>query len=114
MIKHEVKTSKELKELYDGSALTVEGIDTSDESLNGYIEWLNENTGCFKGEPEFWIISGETMNCEYNPRKYYPDNLQIVCVKLDTFLDIGKLVLSRFNIGARWFDDVVDNIRCRG
>lgn len=108
MIKHVVNTRDELDELYKGSALTIEGLDDSDESLNRYTEWLNKNVGGFKGEPEFYVIHGETMNAEYGA--YYPDDLNIVCVKLDCFIKFGLLAVKRFQIGARWFDDVVNNI----
>lgn len=109
MITHTVETTEEFTTLYNSSALTMEGLDL--DSLEEYAEWINQNSGGFKGEPEFWIISGERMNEEYGTD--YPEDLNIVCVNLNDLFGIGKLVLARFSIGARWFDDVVDNNRRR-
>lgn len=114
MIKHEVTTVDELDELYDDSALTLMGLKTSDDSLGEYVEWINENSEGFKGEPEFWVITGEMMNRTYHPDRFedfYPNDLHIVCVKLNDLFGLGKLALKRFDIGARWFDDVVDNLK---
>lgn len=105
MIIHHVQGTEEFENLYNDSALTMIGL--SLDSLGEYADWINQNSGGFKGEPEFWIISGERMNEEYGTD--YPEDLHIVCVKLSDLSDLGNLIIARFSVGARWFDDVVDN-----
>jgi hypothetical protein len=100
------------KKLYDGSALTFEGLDISGENLNDLYEFLEKN-GLFKRE--CYVISGKEMNKHYHltDSNAYPDDLTIVCVELSNFDSITKITMARFELGGRWFDDVVDNNRRR-
>lgn len=108
-------TEKELKELYDDSALTWEGLDTSDENLEAVIEWIRSCGTELKSET-FYITSGKDMNAfcgGLTGNNAYPDDLSIVSIMLSDIEDVGKIILRRFEVGGRWFDDVVDNNKRR-
>ena len=110
MNKIQVTDRKTLDELYNESAFTIEGLSTDDESLGQLAEWV-KNLTAFKRE-DFYIIEGRTMNREYNltGTNAYPEtNCTLVCIKLSDLEKPLALTLPRFEIGGRWFDDVVAN-----
>ena len=110
MNKIQVTDRKTLDELYNESAFTIEGLSSDDESLGQLAEWV-KNLTAFKRE-DFYIIEGRTMNREYNltGTNAYPEtNCTLVCIKLSDLEKPLALTLPRFEIGGRWFDDVVDN-----
>ena len=43
----------------------------------------------------------------------YPNDLNIVSIKLENIKDVFKMSIPIFDIGARWFSDIVDNNRVR-
>ena len=99
-----------LVNLYDQSALTWEGMSDDADNLQAIADWLEDN-GCPLKHPEIYRISGRTMNTQYHLTNdnRYPDDLTILCIPLDNIENSTKLVSLRFDVGARWFDDVVDN-----
>ena len=90
-----------------GSALTIEGL--AKESIVDFIEWVKQYTP-MKSETAY-IISGDTMNKVYHltGSNAYPNDLTIVSIKLEDMENAMAVVMPRFQIGARWFDDIVDN-----
>ena len=40
----------------------------------------------------------------------YSDDLNIVCVDLNDLENFNKIVLHRFEVGARWLDDIISNL----
>ena len=98
-------TTEELRTL--GSALTMEGL--AEESIPDFIEWIKEYTP-MKSETAY-IISGKTMNEVYclTGDNAYPDDLTIVSIKLEDMEKPMAIIMPRFQIGARWFDDIVEN-----
>ena len=101
----QVTTNAEARKLYDCSALTWEGLDT--ESLSDVIAWMQEyhvNTD----KVVFHVIEGKVMNALYEltGSNAYPTNLNIVSV---TGVDSIKLAIPRFQVGGKWFNDIVDN-----
>ena len=48
------------------------------------------------------------MNNLYNAD--YSDDLNIVCVDLNKLENFNKIVLRRFEVGARWLDDIISNL----
>lgn len=64
----------------------------------------------------FYVTSGKDMN-EFcgglTGDNAYPDDLSIVSIKLSDIKDVSKIILRRFEVGGRWFDDIVDNNRRR-
>ena len=110
MNKIQVTDRKTLDELYNESAFTIEGLSTDDESLGQLAEWV-KNLTAFKRE-DFYIIEGRTMNREYDltGTNAYPEkDCTLVCIKLSDLEKPLALTLPRFEIGGRWFDDVVAN-----
>lgn len=104
-----VDSKKKCEELRKSSAFTIEGLETSNDSLGGLRDWINTYT-LLKNE-RFHVISGCDMNQWYklSGDNAYPDNLDIVCIKLEDIEDVSKIVMPRFAIGGRWLDDVIDN-----
>ena len=104
-----VSTKEQLDALYKQSALTWEGLTTDEENLNAVKEWLAEHGAILEGtEPTFHIITGELMNDAYGlmGSNAYPEDLSIVAV---TDIQQTKVMIARFEVGGRWFDDIVDN-----
>lgn len=101
-----VTTKEQLDKLYDNSAFTIEGI--TEESIPDMIEWLKENTVFTTNELIVYVIKGNVMNNMYNlhGNNAYNNDFTIVSV-ID--IDLIKVALKRFNVGGRWFDDIVDN-----
>lgn len=100
----------DLKALYDDSALTIEGFKTDEDNLKALANWLEEHN-CKMRNDDFYVVKGALMNKVYGLTgdNAYRDELPIVCVKLSDLSDVHKIVTARFELGARWFDDVVDN-----
>lgn len=104
-----VSTKLELQALYNESALTWEGLAADEENLNAVENWLNEHGAILKTiEPTFHIITGEMMNTVYGltGSNAYPSDLTLVSV---TDINQMKIIMPRFEVGGRWFDDIVDN-----
>lgn len=107
----ELKTKEELNKLYNQSALTVIGLEVNNDMFNQFTNWLIEKNALLDNkELVFYIIKGQTMNEIYQLTgdNAYPNDLNIVSVDNDA-LNISKLIIKRFEIGAKWFDDIVDN-----
>lgn len=106
----EVTTKKQLNELYKHSALTLEGLVL--ESLPDFEGWLNKHHADTTNL-EFWVTKGAVMNKHYKltGNNAYPDDLNIVsCMGVCI---MPNIMVRRFEIGGRWFDDIVDNNLCR-
>ena len=103
-----VSTKTELDALYNQSAFTIEGLLADNENLSALEEWLREHNALTHDNHTFHIVTGRLMNRAYNltGNNAYPDDCTIVSV---TGIDLLKLVIPRFEVGGRWFDDIVDN-----
>lgn len=105
-----VKDGGTLDRLYDGSALTFEGLAVA--SIPELKKWIEETMGEKMTRPEFFVIKGELMNDYYHltGNNAYPNDLTIVSAELDSIgKNWSKLIMPRFAVGGRWFDDIVDN-----
>ena len=102
-------TSETLEELYNNSAFTYEGL--TEESIKDLVDYLKDFYKPELAEVTVYVTSGKLMNDHYNltGSNRYPDDLNIVSLKLDNFNDVGRLAILKLRIGARWFDDIVDN-----
>ena len=93
--------------LYNTSAITIEGL--FEDSISDYVNWIKQHSkmNC----DNVYIISGKVMNEYYNlsGTNAYNDDVTIVSVPLESNLDAMNLSIKKFEIGARWFDDIVDN-----
>ena len=90
-----VETKEQLKELYDSSAMTWEGLREEDYEIA-----LKE---CGQENADGYITKGSVMNkiCKLTGDNAYPDDLNIFSIK-----DFKGLAIQ---YGARWIDDVIDN-----
>ena len=104
-----ISTKEQLDNLYNQSALTWEGMDTDEGNLNAIQRWLGDHKALLENtEPTFHITAGKLMNDTYGltGTNAYPDDLNIISV---TDIDQMAIVMPRFEVGGRWFDDIVDN-----
>ena len=104
-----VFTKEQLDELYNEGALTWEGLSTSEDNLNAVMEWLKDHKAIIEGvEPTFHITTGRLMNKYYGLTgdNAYHNDLSIVSV---TDIIDYQVAIARFEVGGRWFDDIVDN-----
>ena len=90
-----VETKEQLKELYDSSAMTWEGL--REEDFGVALEM------CGAEGAKGYITKGSAMNkiCKLTGDNAYPDDLNIFSIK-----DFKGLAIQ---YGARWIDDVIDN-----
>lgn len=103
-----VTESEQFDYLYNDSALTLEGL--TEDSIGDFIDWIAERAE-FKTEPTAYVIKGRDMNNHYGLTgdNAYPNDLSIVSVPLEIMENPGAIVIPRFQIGGRWFDDIVEN-----
>lgn len=101
-----VTSKEEIEELRNRSALTMEGLLADENNLKDFEDWIKQYTPTDK--IVFHIISGKLMSDSYHLTgdNRYPDDLEIVSV---TGIDQGSIAIPRFQIGARWLDDIIDN-----
>lgn len=106
-----VTTRNQLQELYDKSALTWEGMTTDEGNLREIENWVKEHA-VNTDKIVFHIITGKVMNETYGltGRNAYKDDLTIVAL---TGINTAPLAVPRFEVGGRWFDDIVDNNQYR-
>lgn len=105
-----ITTKEELDNLYAHSALTIEGL--AEDSISDFVDWLVSNTDIMTENLVVYVIKGKVMNDNYNltGNNRYPDDLTLVSV---VDIDLMKVTIKRFEIDARWFDDIVDNNAAR-
>lgn len=105
-----VTTRKQLDKLYNCSALIVIGLQDSDEELKAFGKWIQCRSKISQPLP-IYIIKGKTMNEEYGLTKEnaYPEEINLISVDLNDIEMGSKIILERFSIGGRWFDDIVNN-----
>lgn len=104
-------TVEELKNFENTSALTIEGLKDDEQNLSAYEDWMHEY-GVDTSELVFNVVKGSVMNKVYKLKgnNAYPDDLSIVVA---TGINTAPLIIPRFMVGARWFDDIVANNAAR-
>lgn len=90
-------------ELYDTSAMTVQGYIPSELDL--YINHFKDVCG-LHDDATLYLFDGKTYNDFYGMEGdcRYPDDLHMFSIKLD---DMDNCMGARALV--RWFDDIVDN-----
>jgi len=90
-----VTKKEQLKELYNCSAMTWEGL--AEESFNEALEV------CGGENANGYVTKGKVMNeiCHLTGSNAYPEDLNIFSI--DKFKGLAMMY------GARWMDDVIDN-----
>lgn len=106
-----VKTERVFNELYNDNAFTFVGLSLTDDLLEMLNNVFEENDLLAKPIENLYVLKGEYINNLLNLTgdNRYPDDLTIISIKLDNFKNIGKLAIFKLKIGARWFNDIVDN-----
>ena len=105
-----VTTKAQLDELYKDWSLTMEGFSPEEANLRDLLDWVRELTP-LKRE-DIYTIEGAVMNREYGltGTNAYPDkDCTLVCVKLADMEHPKRVTMPRFQIGGRWFYDIVEN-----
>ena len=99
--------SKTLEELVKGSALTFEGL--AESSFDEFLDWVKDIAGL--KTRRLYVTKGKLANSEWllTGDNAYRNDLNIVSVKLDDMEDQSKIVMARFQVGARWMNDIHDN-----
>jgi len=95
---------------YDRSALTFFGIVPEEAHL--YRDFFKQVTEIDETQP-CYMYTGKMMNDHYGltETNAYPDDLCIITFMPETFKNYMAVAIPRFQIGGRWFDDVVENNR---
>ena len=106
-----------IRELENGSAFTWVGLSGLENDKNIILESFEKEGVLNKAVEvfEFYTWNGELMNQIYNltGNNSYPEDLTFVSIPLNNFINIGKLAILKFQYGARWLDDIVDNNKRR-
>lgn len=96
-----------LKMLEENSALTLEGL--NEEDALHFMEWVKNLTPVT--DEVVYIIKGKIMNIAYGltGKNAYPNDLTLQAIPLNVVENLMALVIPKFEIGGRWFDDIVAN-----
>ena len=102
-----------IRELENGSAFTWEGLSGLENDKEVILDDFKKANVLDDVETfEFYTWKGELMNQIYQltGSNAYPEDLTFVSIPLSMFNNnVGKLALVKFQLGARWLDDIVDN-----
>ena len=102
-----------IRELENGSAFTWEGLSGLENDKEVILDDFKKANVLDDVEIfEFYTWKGELMNQIYQltGSNAYPEDLTFVSIPLSMFNNnVGKLALVKFQLGARWLDDIVDN-----
>ena len=109
-----VTTKAQLDALYEDWSLTVEGLRPDGKNLKELLDWVRELTPLRR--EDVYTVEGAVMNREYGltGTNAYPEtDCTLVCVKLADMEHPDCVTMPRFQIGGRWFTDIVENNRAR-
>lgn len=108
-----VTTKSQIKKL--GSALTIVGLEIGEHGSEAFAKWCDKTAKFKSDSPVGYLIKGEVMNKLYglNGRNAYPADLNIISFDLKDFLDPHSFVMARFQVDAKWLDDIIDNNAAR-
>ena len=105
-------TNAHLDYFYADWSFAVGGVIPDKANVDALMDWL-KNEGVLKNQEEYEVfkVSGKQMNEKYSltGTNAYNETYTILVLPLNNFSNVGKLAISRFNIGGRWFTDIVDN-----
>ena len=105
-----VTTKAQLDALYEDWSLTIEGFAPDEKNLKELLDWVRELTP-LKRE-DVYAVEGAVMNRVYHltGTNAYPEkDCTLVCIKLSDMENHRAVIYPRFQIGGRWFTDIVDN-----
>lgn len=99
----------QLAHLDETEAIVVEGLE--EDSIQAFVNWASDIAGTSVDVVEVYVMKGELLNRAWTltGTNRYPDDLTIVAVSFDQLYHPGSLAIPRFNVGARWWSDVMEN-----
>lgn len=97
-----VETKNEVNELINSSAITMIGLIEGEDGDLAFRNHLDE----YLDDKTIYITKGALINELYGSD--LPEDLRIVSLK---YSKLGKLPIIRIQIGAKWFDDFIDNLQ---
>lgn len=101
----EGRVDEMLDEFYNSSAFTFEGIVVNQHDMEELMEYLKSRDYAPDNNVAWYWFNGDVMNKKYRltGTNAYSDDL--------TFLVIPDYYnpMVKMQLGARWFDDIVDN-----
>lgn len=103
----ENKTKEDIEILKEDWAITAEGL--AKESFEDFLDWADHFAKLKKRE--LYLTPGKVMNEAYGltGNNRYPENLNIVSIKLEDMENPNALALPKMMTGARWMYDIVEN-----
>ena len=109
----DVTTKKMISKL--GSAITIEGLSINKDGSEAFADWCHKLAKFKDKLPKCYVIKGKIMNTLYklSGNRQYSNDLNIVCFDLNDFENPLAMTIPRFQIGARWLDDIIDNNRAQ-
>lgn len=96
-----VEIKDDIQELIYSSAITIVGLTEGKNGDLAFQEYLKD----YLEDDTIYITMGKTINEFYESK--LPDDLRIVSLKYNK---LGRLPIIRLEIGAKWFDDFIDNL----
>lgn len=104
-----INSKKELAELKEKTILTLVGMIDSEDNIKSIFEYFDETTGM--KEYRYYLFKGRLMNsyCELKGENKYPNDLNFIGIDIDDMTKPSVIITKRFEIGARWLDDIIDN-----
>lgn len=97
-----VKTKEDLQDLIKASAITMVGLTEGKDGDLAFQDFLKD----YLEDDTIYITEGRVINEFYESN--LPEDLRIVSLKYNK---LGNLPFIRLQIGARWFDDFIDNLK---
>lgn len=106
----DIDSLEQITELREKSSLTFEGVEKNEGSIEFIKDWLDQQSAITGDKLKLYWCSGEQMNgfSQLTKNNAYNDDLNILIVDADC-ISLEKVVMSRFSLGGRWLDDVMDN-----
>lgn len=96
-----VETKEDIKDLIDSSAITMVGLTEGKDGDLAFQEFLKD----YLEDDTIYITKGRIINEFFEAS--LPEDLRIVSLKYNK---LGRLPIIRLEIGAKWFDDFIDNL----
>lgn len=103
---------EELQEVYDGSCYTICGCGGDISEWTDGISELMGMQGI--GKPKtFYTFSGKLLNDFAGPNgDPFKEDINMLSFSNEG-LNVSKLAMFKIQMGDRWFDDIIDNMRRR-
>lgn len=107
-----IRTKCDITKMSKDNNLTIEGCSLINENYEFLQSWLKMIRANKERITFLYNIKGRTMNRLYHLKgdMKYPNELNIICID-NRFYDREKIGSTRFDIGARWFNDIIENYK---